>query len=59
MKPLKTKVSLTLDNDLLESLKNMAENDDRSLSQYINMALKKWVSANNAPTPHPQETSCK
>ena len=40
MKPLKTKVSLTLDNDLLESLKNMAENDDRSLSQYINMALK-------------------
>ena len=42
MKPLKTKVSLTLDNDLLESLKNMAENYDRSLSQYINMALKKW-----------------
>ena len=59
MKPLKTKVSLTLDNDLLESLKNMAENDDRSLSQYINMALKKWVSAKNAPPPHPQETSCK
>ena len=59
MKPLKTKVSLTLDNDLLESLKNMAENDDRSLSQYINMALKKWVCENNAPTPHPQETSCK
>lgn len=46
MKPLKTKVSLTLDNDLLESLKKMAENDDRSLSQYINMALKKWVAGN-------------
>lgn len=46
MKPLKTKVSLTLDNDLLESSKKMAENDDRSLSQYINMALKKWVAGN-------------
>lgn len=44
MKPLKTKVSLTLDNDLVELLKMMAENDDRSLSQYINMILKKWVS---------------
>lgn len=49
MKPLKTKVSLTLDNDLLESLKKLAENDDRSLSQYINMALKKWVTG-NTPT---------
>lgn len=57
MKPLKTKVSLTLDNDLLESLKRMAENDDRSLSQYINMALKKWVSTNDIPSPHPHEAS--
>lgn len=44
MKPLKTKVSLTLDNDLVELIKDLAENDDRSFSQYVNMVLKKWVS---------------
>ena len=43
MKPLKTKVSLTLDSDIVETLKNLAENDDRSFSQYINMVLKKWI----------------
>ena len=48
MKPLKTKVSLTLDNDLVEYLKCMAENDDRSFSQYVNMVLKKWVNENTA-----------
>lgn len=57
MKPLKTKVSLTLDNDLLESLKKMAENDDRSLSQYINMALKKWVTGNEVPGSQPHQAS--
>lgn len=55
MKPLKTKVSLTLDNDLLESLKKLAENDDRSLSQYINMALKKWVTGNAPASSQQQE----
>ena len=43
MKPLKTKVSITLDNDLVLKLKEMAENDDRSFSQYINLILKDWV----------------
>lgn len=57
MKPLKTKVSLTLDNDLLDVLKKMAENDDRSLSQYINMALKKWVTNNTAPSSKDHEDS--
>lgn len=57
MKPLKTKVSLTLDNDLLETLKKMAENDDRSLSQYINMALKKWVTNNTTPSSKDYEDS--
>lgn len=57
MKPLKTKVSLTLDNDLLDDLKKRAENDDRSLSQYINMVLKKWVMNNAAPSSKDQETS--
>ena len=40
MKPLKEKISITLDGDLLEILRSEAEKDDRSLSQYINLILK-------------------
>ena len=43
MKPLKDKVCITLDNDLLEKLRKMAENDDRSLSSYINLILRRYV----------------
>ena len=43
MKPLKEKISITLDADLLEILRANAENDDRSLSQYINIILKNYV----------------
>ncbi|MBQ8572305.1 MAG: TraY domain-containing protein [Ruminococcus sp.] len=43
MKPLKEKISITIDNDVLKKLKNYAEEDDRSLSQYINIILKKHV----------------
>ena len=43
MKPLKTKVSITLDADLVESIRALAEADDRSFSQYINLVLKEWV----------------
>ena len=43
MKPLKDKVSITIDNDVLMKLKNYAEEDDRSLSQYINIILRKHV----------------
>lgn len=43
MKPLKTKVSITLDEDIVEKLKEQAEEDDRSFSQYVNMILKNWV----------------
>lgn len=48
MKPLKTKVSITLDTDLVEQLKKMAEMDDRSFSQYINLVLKKHISETQA-----------
>ncbi len=41
MKPLKERVSITLDSDLLEKLRKLAEEDDRSLSQYINILLRK------------------
>lgn len=43
MKPLKEKISITIDWDILEKIKELAENDDRSLSQYINLVLKAHV----------------
>lgn len=43
MKPLKDKISITIDNDLLAKLRDYAELDDRSLSQYINLILKQHV----------------
>lgn len=43
MKPLKEKISITIDNDLLAKLKEKAEYDDRSLSQYINIVLKQHI----------------
>lgn len=47
MKPLKTKVSITLDTDLIERIKDLAEQDDRSFSQYINLALKEYLKSKN------------
>ena len=47
MKPLKEKISITVDGDLLEQLKIAAEDDDRSLSQYINLVLKEHMKAKN------------
>ena len=44
MKPLNEKVSITLDSDIIKKLKDLAEDDDRSFSQYINMVLKEWIS---------------
>lgn len=43
MKPLKTKISITIDEDLLEKLKIEAEKDERPLSQYINVILRKHM----------------
>ena len=43
MKPLKEKISITIDNDILAKLKQNAEYDDRSLSQYINLILKQHI----------------
>ncbi len=44
MKPLKEKISITIDADLLKDLKAEADKDERSLSQFINLALKKYLS---------------
>lgn len=43
MKPLKTKISVTLDEDVITQIKKLAENDERSLSQYINLILKRYL----------------
>lgn len=47
MKELKTKVSITLDTTVIEKIKEMAEADDRSFSQYINLILKEHLGQQN------------
>jgi len=49
MKPLKTKVSITLDTNIIEKIKELAEADDRSFSQYINLILKEYLAQKNTP----------
>ena len=41
MKTLKKTVSLSLDHDVVEGIKVLAEESDRSFSQYVNMVLKR------------------
>ena len=45
LKPLKEKISITIDADILEKIKYEAECDDRSLSQYINLVLKNHINS--------------
>ena len=47
MKPLKISISITLDSDIVEVLRTLAEEDDRSLSQYINIVLRKHLKSIN------------
>ena len=48
MKPLKEKISITVDSDVLEKIREQAEQDDRSLSQYINVVLKDHLKTQNS-----------
>lgn len=43
MKPLKTKISITLDYTIHEKVKELAEYDDRSVSSYINLVLREHL----------------
>ena len=43
MRPLKGKVSITLDSDVIQIIRDYAEEDNRSFSQYINMVLKEKI----------------
>ncbi len=47
MKPLKEKISITIDSDVLQIIKEKADYDDRSLSQYINLVLKKHIAVSD------------
>ncbi len=52
MRPLKTKVSITLDDNVVEAIKELAEQDDRSFSQYINLILKEWIKKSRISQSH-------
>ena len=43
MQPLTERICITIDSDLLEKLREKADEDCRPLSQYINLVLRKHV----------------
>ena len=43
MKPLKDKISITIDQPILEKLRELAEHQDRSVSSYINLVLREHL----------------
>ena len=47
-KPLKNKVSITLDEEVIKRIKELAEADDRNFSQYINLVLKKHIESKSS-----------
>lgn len=47
MKPLKKSVSITLDEDIVERIQQLAQNNDRSFSQYVNLVLKEHLKQQN------------
>ena len=52
-KPLKTKVSITLDEEVIKKIKELAEADDRNFSQYINLVLKKHIESKSGSNRQP------
>ena len=48
-KPLKEKVSITLDGDVIEILHRLSAEDDRSLSSTINLIRRKYIRENDLP----------
>lgn len=43
MKPKKVIISLSLDNDIVEQLRAIAEEDDRAFSSCINLILRDYL----------------
>ena len=50
-KPLKEKVSFSLDSDIIKSCRALADKDDRYLSQYVNRVLREHLREID-PTPY-------
>lgn len=42
-RPLKNKVSVSIDSDVEKAIKELSQRDDRSFSQYINRVLRKHL----------------
>ena len=42
-KPLKVKISITLDEPVYEKIKDLADYDDRPVSSYINLVLRRYL----------------
>ncbi len=42
-RPLKDKVSITLDSNIVLEIRKLAAEDDRSFSQFINMVLRDYL----------------
>ena len=43
LKPLKVKVSLSLDEEVVKRIKVLAEEDDRMFSSYVNLVLRRHL----------------
>lgn len=43
LKPLKVKLSVSLDEEVVKKLRVLAEEDDRQLSSYINLVLRNYL----------------
>ena len=54
MKPLKKNISITLDPDVIEIIRIMAEESDRSFSQYVNLVLRKHIAAREKKQARPK-----
>lgn len=55
MKALKKNVSISLDPDVIEKIREYAEDSDRSFSQYINILLRKHINAKEEKNRQDQE----
>jgi len=44
---LKKNVSLTLDVEVIDGIRALAEESDRSFSQYVNVVLKQYLKSRN------------
>ena len=45
VRPLKERVTITLDSDIVARLRELADEDARPFSQYINVILRKYLHA--------------